>query len=396
MATSASPAKKFPFHPSQWVNWGVTLMDRYIATQLLMPFLFGVVAFTSIVVSVGVLQDLLRRVAESGLPFGIAMQIFLLKLPFFVGYAFPMSMLLSCLMVYGRLSGDSELIALRSCGVSVYRLVAPAIAVGLLVTAINFALNESFVPAANRQAEEILQQAITKSKPTFSERNIFYQEFRSVRQPNGRREDVLSRTFYAREYDGQQMKGLTIMDFSQDGLNQIVISESAVWNGEQKAWMFYNGTIYLVAPDGSYRNIVRFEQQELKLPRTPLDIAQTSRDPSEMNIAEINDYLRLIERSGNQREIRKMRLQVQQKMALPFACVAFGMVGATMGVRPQRTSRAAGFGLSLIIIVSYYFLYVSLERLYIARILDSAFLAGWLATLVALGAGLLLLFRLNR
>jgi len=395
MATTIPTANKPSFNPLQWAGSFFTLMDRYIAAELIMPFVFGVVAFTSIGVSIGVLLDLLRRVTESGLPFGVALQIFLLKLPYFVGFAFPMSMLLSCLMVYGRLSGDSELIALRSCGVSVYRLVAPAIAIGLLVTMVNFAFNEAIIPTANRQAADVLEQAITKGQPSFTEKNILYQEFRTVRQPNGRREELLSRTFYAREYDGQQMKGLTILDFSKDGLNQIIASESAMWNGEQKAWDFFNGTIYLVAPDGSYRNIVRFDQQQLKLPRTPLDIAKNSRDADEMSIAEINDYLKLIEQGGNQREIRKMRLRMQQKMALPFACLAFGLVGATMGVRPQRTSRAAGFGLSLIIIVSYYLLIIVGQGLYQFGAIN-AFLAGWLPTLVALGAGLFLLFRLNR
>ncbi|MDX2239598.1 MAG: LptF/LptG family permease [Leptolyngbyaceae cyanobacterium bins.302] len=395
MATSVPSANKPSFNPARWFGAFLTLMDRYIAAELVMPFLFGVVAFTSIGVSIGVMLDLLRRVTESGLPLTTAVQIFMLKLPYFVGFAFPMSMLLSCLMVYGRLSGDSELIALRSCGVSVYRLVAPAIAVGLVVTMINFAFNEAIVPATNRQAADVLEQAITKGRPSFTERNILYQEFRKERQPDGRRQEVLSRTFYAREFDGQQMKGLTILDFSKDGLNQIIASESAQWNGEQKSWDFFNGTIYLVAPDGSYRNIVRFEQQELKLPRTPLDIAQTSRDADEMNIAEISDYLRLIEQSGNQREIRKMRLRMQQKMALPFACLAFGLVGATMGVRPQRTSRAAGFGLSLIIIVSYYLLIIVGQGLYQFGLFN-AFFAGWLPTLVALGSGLFLLFRLNR
>ncbi|MGC8711122.1 MAG: LptF/LptG family permease [Leptodesmis sp.] len=394
MATGTSTLEKPPFNPLNWLP-GLSLMDRYIAAELILPFTFGVVAFTSIGLSIGVLLDLLRRVTESGLPLSIALQILFLKLPYFIGLAFPMSMLLSCLMVYGRLSSDSELIALRSCGVSVYRLVAPAIAIGLIVTGITFAFNEAVVPAANYRATQILDQAVNKNRPSFTEKNILYQEFRKVKQPDGRREDVLSRTFYAREFDGQQMKGLTILDFSQDGLNQIVASESAMWNAEQKTWDFFNGTIYLVAPDGSYRNIVRFEQQQLKLPRTPLDIAKTSRDADEMNVWEIQDYLQLIEQSGNQREVRKMRLRLQQKLSLPFACLAFGIVGATMGVRPQRTSRAAGFGVSLIIIVSYYLLIILGQALYQFGVFN-AFFAGWLPTIAALSAGLFLLIRLNR
>jgi lipopolysaccharide export system permease protein len=395
MATGTPTLTKPPFNPFSWLTSGLSLMDRYIASELILPFTFGVVAFTSIGLSIGVLLDLLRRVTESGLPLTIALQILLLKLPYFIGLAFPMSMLLSCLMVYGRLSSDSELIALRSCGVSVYRLVAPAIAIGIIVTAITFAFNEAVVPAANYRASQILDQAVNKNRPSFSEKNILYQEFKKERRPDGRREEILSRTFYAREFDGQRMKGLTILDFSQDGLNQIVASESAQWNADEKTWDFYNGTIYLVAPDGSYRNIVRFEQQQLKLPRAPLDIARTNRDPDEMNVGEIQDYLRLIEQSGNQREIRKMRLRMQQKLSLPFACLAFGIVGATMGVRPQRTSRAAGFGISLIVIVSYYLLIIVGQALYQFGVFN-AVLAGWLPTLAALGAGIFLLVRLNR
>jgi lipopolysaccharide export system permease protein len=371
-------------------------MDRYIASELIMPFLFGVGAFSSIGVAIGVLFDLVRRVTEAGLPVSIAVQVFLLKLPYFIGLSFPMSMLLSCLTVYGRLSSDSELVALRSCGVSIYRLIAPAIVMGLIVTGITFAFNEAIVPAANRQASETLDTALNRKEPSFREQNIFYQEFRDVSLPDGARGSVLSRIFYAKQFDGQRMKGLTILDFSQDGLNQIVASESALWNNDQKTWDFFNGTIYVVAPDGAYRNIIRFVQQQIQLPRTPLDIAQTSLDPGEMNIAQIQEYLSLMSQTGNQKEIRKLTLRIDQKMAFPFACLVFGLVGATLGTQPRRgVGRGTSFGISLVLIVSYYLFISICEAFYQFDILTS-FLAGWLPTLIGLVFGGILLVRLNR
>jgi len=370
-------------------------MDRYITTELIVPFVFGVVAFTSIGISTGVLLDLLRRVSDSGLPMSIAMQFFLLRLPYFVGLAFPMSMVLACLLVYGRLSSDSELIALRSCGVSIYRLVAPAVVIGLIMSGVTFAFNEAVVPAANLKATQILDQALNKNKPSFKERNILYRESKTIRLPSGEKDELLSRLFYAREFDGQQMKGLTILDFSQTGLNQIVASDSAMWNAEEKTWDFFNGTIYVVAPNGSYRSIVRFDRQQIQLPRTPLDIAKTARDSEEMTISEIRQYIDLIGQTGNQKEIRKMRLRAEQKSSLPFACLAFGLVAATLGIRPQRSGRAAGFGLTLIIVVSYYALMVAGQILYQAGIVN-AFIGGWLPTLVALAAGVILVVKLNR
>lgn len=367
-------------------------MDRYILTELIMPFLFGVVAFSSIGVAIGVLFDLVRRITESGLPLGIAVQIFFLKLPYFISLALPLSMMLSCLMVYGRLAGDSELIALRSCGVSIYRLITPAIIMSLLLTGLTFAFNEAIVPAANRQAGQIADRALNKKEPSFREKNIVYQEFRDQTLPNGERDRVLSRMFYARQFDGKKMRGLTILDFSQTGLNQIVVAESALWNNDDKSWDFTSGTMYVIAPDGSYRNIIRFDNQKLLLPRTPLDIAETNLDPMEMNIAQIREYLALVGQTGDEKAVRRLRLRIDQKIAFPFACFMFGLVGAALGTRPQRTSRAAGFGLSLVLIVSYHLFVGICEALYGYRILSS-FLAGWLPVLTGLTAGGLVLFR---
>jgi len=101
-------------------------------------FYLGVGAFSSIAVSVGAVFDLVRKVVESGLPIEIALNVFFLQLPYFVVPTFPMSTLLTTLMTYSRLSSDSELIALRSCGVSIYRLVLPAVILSFLVTGSRF------------------------------------------------------------------------------------------------------------------------------------------------------------------------------------------------------------------------------------------------------------------
>ena len=69
------PSLNLPWWPS------LSIMDRYIAKELTLPFLFGVGAFSSILVSVGALFDLIRKITESGLAVGLAMQVFVLKMP---------------------------------------------------------------------------------------------------------------------------------------------------------------------------------------------------------------------------------------------------------------------------------------------------------------------------
>ncbi|MBW4671780.1 MAG: LptF/LptG family permease [Cyanomargarita calcarea GSE-NOS-MK-12-04C] len=371
-------------------------MDRYLAMQLWPPFFFGVGAFTSVVLAIDSLFELLRKVVESGLPLTIALQVFLLKLPYVIVYAFPMSTLLATLMTYSRLSSESELIALRGCGVSVHRMVLTAVTLSLMVTGLTFVFNEHIAPVAKYQATQILEAALKSDKPIIAKQdNIFYPEYREVKQPDGTTSRILARLFYADRFDGTRMKGLTIIDRSEGGLNQIVVSESAEWNPSQNIWDFYNGTMYLVAPDRSYRNIVRFEQQKLELPRTPLSLAEKTRDYDEMNIAQAYEQLAIDRLSGDRQKIRKLEVRIQQKIAFPFVCVIFGLVGSVMGSIPQRTGRGTSFGISVIVIFSYYLLLSVCGALGQAGIL-SPFVGAWLPNFFGLTVGLYLLRRVTQ
>lgn len=372
-----------------------TIMDRYLLHELIPPFLFGVGAFSSIGVTIDAVFDLVRKIVESGLPVGIAIQVFLLKMPNFIVLAFPMSTLLATLMTYSRLSSESELIALRGCGVSVYRMVLSAVMLSLVVTGMTFVFNEQIAPTANYQANQTLQNALKSDKPIFKQHNIFYPEYRDIQEPDGSKSKMLARLFYADQFDGKKMKGLTIIDRSTKGLNQVVVAESGKWNGSQNVWDFSNGTIYLVAPDGSYRNILRFEQQQLKLPRTPLSLAEKSRDYGEMNIAESLEQLTVEKLGGDRQKIRKLEVRIQQKISLPFVCLVFGLVGAAMGTIPQRTGRGTSFGVCVIVIFTYYLLFFITGAIAQAGVL-SPFMGAWMPNFIFLGIGLFLLARVAR
>jgi lipopolysaccharide export system permease protein len=372
-----------------------SIMDRYLAMQLLPVFLFGVGAFTSVVLAIDSLFELLRKVVESGLPINIALKVFVLKLPYVMVYSFPMSTLLATLMTYSKLSSESELIALRGCGVSVYRMVFTAVLLSSLVTGMTYVFNEQIAPAANYEATRTLEQALKSEKPSFKQQNIYYPEYREIKEADGTTTKLLSRLFYADQFDGKQMRGLTIIDRSREGVNQILVSESAEWNPGKQVWDFYNGTIYLVAPDRSYRNILRFEHQQLQLPRTPLNVAEDGRDYGEMNISQALEQLQVERLTGNQQRIRKLEVRIQQKIAFPFVCIIFGLVGAAMGTIPQRTGRGTSFGISVIVIFSYYLLLSVSGALAQAEIL-SPVVGAWLPNLFGLVVGLFLLSRVAK
>lgn len=375
---------------------GVSVLDRYLITELIPPFLFGVGAFSSVGLAVGAVFELVRRVAESGLPIWIALEVMLLNLPQFIVYAFPMSTLLATLMVYSRLTSDSELIALRSIGVSIYRIILPGIIVSLAITGLTFVFNELFVPAANYQATLTLERALDEENPPFREKNILYTEFDDIEEPDGNeRDDVLTRFFYAEEFNGKEMQGLTVIDRSRYGVSQVITSESATWNPEKNIWDFFNGTIYLVSSDATFRNVIRFEHQTIQLPKAPLDLAERSRDYGEMNIAQSLDYLQRLQAGGRESKIRKLRVRIHQKISFPFVCLVFGIVGAALGTRPQHTGRATSFGISVMIIFTYYLTAFITGAMGLVGIF-SPFMSAWIPNFIGFGAGGWLIWKAAR
>jgi lipopolysaccharide export system permease protein len=366
---------------------GISVMDRYIITQLLMPFLFGVGAFSSIILAVGSLFDLVRQVTEAGLPLTVAIEVMALKMPQFIVYSFPMSILLSGMMTYSRFSADSEIIAFRSVGVSVYRLILPALVLSTIVTGITFIFNEWLVPAASQQATTTLTKALKQDKPTFKKDNIIVPEYKEVDR-NGVKELVLVRLFYAEKFDGKTMTGLTIVDRSQQdkGLSQILNARSAIWIESKNTWEFTDGTIYLIAPDASYRNIVTFQRQQLQLPKSPFELAAPDKNIDDMSVAELIDYSEKIKLSGDKKKILTVAVTAQRKLAFPFICIVFSLMGAAMGIRPQRTGKATSFGVSVLLIFGYYLMLFVFGALGQAEII-SPFFAGWLPNFIGIAIG---------
>jgi lipopolysaccharide export system permease protein len=366
--------------------WGFSLLDRYIATEIILPFLFIVGLVSSLGLAAGTIFDIVRQITEYGLMLSVALQYIFLKLPQFVAYAFPVSVLLATLMAYSRLSSQSELIALRSVGVSIYRIVAPALIFSLFVSGLTFAFNEYIVQSANYQAATILEKALGQERPTFREKNIFYPEYTQVQDENGEKRRVLSRLFYAEQFDGREMSGLTILDRSQDGVDQIITAQSASWNIRENKWDFNDGTIYLIAPDGSYRNILRFDRQLLQLPKAPLDFAQRDIEASEMNISQAIEYLEVLRVANDEKGIRQLQARIHRAIAFPFVCVVFCLLGAAIGTRPQQSGRATSFSIAVIVVFAYYVLNFVMTAMGSVGVLPPI-LAAWVANLFGFAIG---------
>ena len=369
----------------------IPLLDRWILFELLPPLFFSIAAFTVVSLSVGVIFDLIRKIVEIGLPFSIAIQVLLLKLPSFIVISFPMAMLLSTLLAYGSLNDNSEIKALKSIGISVYRLVLPGLVLSIVMSYMTFIFNNNIVPSTNKNAEIILANSLGRSFANEQGDDIIFSKKGEILDPySSYKKNGVTHLFYAWKFIDGQMLDVTVIDFSKLGFTQMLKAKRGIWNSEKNSWEFFEGDILTLSPDGSNAR-TKFLSFLYPLGTELTNIAQLPKDANDMNLGEANTAMKLYQSSGNIKEARRMKVRIQEKFTLPIACSVFALIGCSFGVMQKRGGgRSQSFGLSIILILIYYILSFSFSSLGVKGIINPFFAAWSPVFLSMLGGGFLL------
>ena len=364
----------------------IPLLDRWLLGELIGPLLFAIAMFTVLALTVGVLVELVRQIAEFNLPVLIAIQVLLQRLPSFLVLSFPMATLFATLLAYGRLSTNSELTALRSVGVSATRMIIPALVLALVMSSLTFLFNDVLVPRSNRAAEVTLRRALGKAISTEKGDNIIYPRFGRVEEPDGSSSKGLLQLFYANKFRDGTMTRVTLLDFSRAGFTQMLLAESAEWNKQEAKWEFLNGQILTLTPSGSTTS-ADFDRYLYPFSAAPIRIAKLPKDANNMTVAEALQAEQLLQSAGDLKGARKLQVRIQEKFTFPMACLVFGLIGSSLGAKPNnRTSRGQGFALSIVMILVYYLLAFSFSALGVKGTLP-AVLAAWSPVLISLAGG---------
>ena len=370
----------------------IPLMDRWLITQILPPMLFAISAFTVISLSVGVMFDLIRKIVEFGLPLFLAIKVLFYSLPSFLVLSFPMAVLLSTLLAYGKLSANSELLALKSIGIKTSRIIAPAIAVSIFMTGLTFYFNDNLVPASNKLAESTLRAGIGSSFSSEKGKdNIMFSRYgsriESATNKPTKTNTYLTHIFYASLFENNIMQGVTVLDFSRQDIQQILKAKSAVFDKKNSSWIFSDGSIVSIDQGGQTTNI-QFEKYRYPFVEGPLDLARVPKDATEMSLKQALEAERIYKETGNLKEIRRIQVRIQEKFTLPCACLVFGLIGSSLGSKSNlRSSKSQGFGLSVILILIYYVMSFVFSSFGVKGLL-SPIIATWLPVLISLSGGI--------
>ena len=138
------------------------LIDRFVSRELLVNVLFAIVVLSLVLVVGNIFRKLLPLLVNHDVPMEYLLTFIAYVLPFSLIFTIPWGLLTAILLVFGRLSADNELIALRSNGVSVTRVCIPLAAIALVCTAICLWLNVQVAPAAQEKLRSTIFDLATR------------------------------------------------------------------------------------------------------------------------------------------------------------------------------------------------------------------------------------------
>ena len=379
--------------------YSIPLIDRWLLGQIIPPMIFAISAFTVISLSVGVMFDLIRKIVEYGLPLLQALQALIYSLPSFLVLSFPMAVLLSTLLSYGKLSANSELLALKSLGITTSRIIAPAIAVSIFMTGLTFYFNDNLVPTSNKLAESTLRSGIGSSfNKGKSKNNIIFtrkgSRINSLTNKPTKTNTFLTHIFYASRFENNIMKDVTVLDFSRENLKQILSAKSAIFDKDNSSWIFADGSFVSTDSIGQTTNI-KFKQYIYPFVEGPLDLAKVPKDANDMSLKEALEAEKIYKKIGDIKEIRKIQVRIQEKFTLPCACLVFGLIGSILGSKSYlRSSKSQGFGLSVILILFYYVMSFIFSSFGVKGILPPI-IAAWFPVVISIIGGFYFLRRIS-
>jgi len=366
------------------------LIDRWLLGQIIPPMIFAISAFTVISLSVGVMFDLIRKIVEFGLPLFLALKVLFFSLPSFLVLSFPMAVLLSTLLAYGKLSSNSELLALKSLGIKTSRIISPAIALSIFMTGLTFYFNDNLVPTSNRLAESTLRSGIGSSfNKQKGKNNIIFSRkgsrIDSTNKPT-KINTFLTHIFYASRFENNIMKEVTVLDFSRENIKQILTANSAIFDKDSSSWIFTDGSIVSTDSIGQTTSI-QFKKYLYPFVEGPLDLAKVPKDARDMSLKEALEAEIIYKKIGELKNIRKIQVRIQEKFTLPCACLVFGLIGSILGSKSNlRSSKSQGFGLSVILILVYYVISFICSSFGVKGLLPPI-IAAWFPVVISLSGG---------
>lgn len=367
----------------------VNLIDRYVGRSVLVAAMYGVFVLSVVLVLGNIFKELLDLLINRDVPVRYVLLFMLYVLPFSLTFTIPWGFLTAVLLVFGRMSADNEMIALRACGVSLLRVCLPVLAVGVLLSAATLWINTSIAPRAEQAMRDAIATMARSNPAALFVADEVVSQFRDKK-------------IFVGSKDGERLLDLTIIEQSDGGspLRITYAREGSITADEHK------GALLLDLREakfeqrkegeennfGAIRHGISVGEVTLEIPLEDLvDKGLRRRPLRSYTFPELVGYLPSAEGVG---EGIAVMTEMSKRLSMSVACVAFALIAMPLGVTAQRKETSVGFGISLALAFGYFFFVVLAEMLR-----DDAgaypYLLLWIPNILFIGIGTWLLLRLD-
>ena len=365
------------------------LIDRYVGRSVLVATMYGVFVLSVVLVLGNIFKELLDLLINRDVPLQYVLLFMLYVLPFSLTFTIPWGFLTAVLLVFGRMSADNEMIAMRACGVSLLRVCIPVIIVGLLLSLATLWINTSIAPRA--------EQAMRESIATMARSNPM-----ALFVPGEVVSQFEDKKIYAESKEGDRLSNLTIIEQSERAAPSRIIyaREGRVTVDEA------SGALVLNLRDAKFEQREEGKEDDFTKIRHGISVGEATVDiPLEdlvhdglrrrplrsYTFEELRQHLPSVQEHSEQVAVKT---EMSKRLSLSVACLAFALIAMPFGITAQRKETSVGFGISLGLAFAYFFFVVLAEMLR-----DDAqyypYLLLWIPNILFVGIGTWLLLRLD-
>lgn len=366
------------------------LVDRYMIREILGPFGLGLLIYTFIMLIHFLFQSA-ELIIRRGLPAATVGKLFLFYMPSILVLTVPMALLFGILVAIGRLSAESELTALRACGISLSSLYRPVLTFSLLLTLLTGFLSVYLLPRGNNALQQLRFDVVTQTVSQHVEPRVFVEEWPPY-------------ILYVFDNDAatKRWRGVFVANDASGAEHQVTIAESGtLLLGEDSERLVleldsaYTHKIDFDRPDRyqmSFSGSTRQLLQDRFISDQRARVSATKGVRS-MTLGELAERLR--DPDTPLQIHNAARVEIHKKFAFPVACLVFGLLALPLGITRRRGGRSSGFALSVAVILLYYVMLSAGEDAAIAGRV-APWLAMWAPNLLLTAIGIALLLWRNR
>lgn len=359
------------------------ILRNYILKELTGPFLISLAVFTFVMV-MGNIAKMTDMVINKGVSPVLMLKIFLALIPYLLSYTLPMAMLTATVMCFGRLASDNEVVAMKASGISLYKIGFPVIIFAFIVSLFQVYLNDSIIARAHYYTRRVIKEVGVKNPTAYLEPGTFIKDFKG-------------HIIFIHSISGNKLKNISIYKIQEDAPTRTIIAQKGEFTSFPEKDIVVLKLINGTADEPNPKNPNVFYKVNFKSYNLTLDLSkelsgsQVSKKPKDMSIKELKEEI--LQMKASNIKPTPLITEIHKKLALAFSSFIFVLVGLPIAINTRRREKSVAFGLTLVIILTYYGIFIGGKALALKEILPPS-VGIWAVNIIFLITGIYLIVRL--